>query len=94
LSIIVWSVYINALKTKKEGRKIAKEHCIKNPELNEIARASSKLNFNSRIENNKSYPSSWWEKSGRVIIETNMKKNDALKKISSLIKEFRVSHRQ
>jgi signal recognition particle subunit SRP19 len=77
------------MKTRKEGRKIAKEYCIKNPDLNEIVKVASKLKFNPQKETDKSYPKSWWEQSGRVIIETDIKKNDALKKISSLIKDLR-----
>jgi signal recognition particle subunit SRP19 len=77
------------MKTQKEGRKIAKDYCVKNPELNEIAKVSAILKFSPEIESNKSYPSSWWENSGRVIIETDMKKNEALKEISSLIKKSR-----
>ncbi|MDR2623365.1 MAG: signal recognition particle protein Srp19 [Methanobrevibacter sp.] len=88
---MVWPVYINALKTQKEGRKISKKFCINDPELSEIARASLRLNFNPQIEDDKLYPNSWWERSGRVIIEADMKKNDALKKIGSLIKEFRAN---
>ncbi|MDR2873437.1 MAG: signal recognition particle subunit SRP19/SEC65 family protein [Methanobrevibacter sp.] len=88
---MVWPVYINSIKTRKEGRKIAKEYCVKNPELNEIAKAASRLKFNPQKEDDKSYPSSWWEYSGRVIIETDLKKNDALKKISSLIKKSKAN---
>jgi signal recognition particle subunit SRP19 len=89
MSTMVWPVYINSMKTQKEGRKIAKEYCVKNPELNEIVKVAKSLKFNPQIEDDKSYPSSWWEYSGRVIIETDIKKNDALKKISSLIKKYR-----
>jgi len=91
---MIWPVYINSMKTQKEGRKIAKKYCIKNPELNEIEKAASKLNFNPQKETDKSYPSSWWEQSGRVIIETDVKKNEALKRISSLIKDLRINRRK
>jgi signal recognition particle subunit SRP19 len=90
MEAILWPVYIDSAKTQKEGRKISREQSVKDPQLKEIFKAARKLKLNPKTENDKSYPNSWWENSGRVIIEIEeISKNEALKKISSTIKNSR-----
>lgn len=87
---IIWPVYIDSKKTKKEGRKIPKKEAVSSPSLSDISRAARKLNLKPEIENNKSFPGSWYENSGRVIVEREeISKRELLKKISNLIKSSR-----
>ncbi|KZX10332.1 signal recognition particle subunit SRP19/SEC65 family protein [Methanobrevibacter curvatus] len=90
MSRIVWPVYIDSTKSRKEGRKISKEFAVKTPKLSEIIRSARKLNFNPIIEENKSFPGSWYEYSGRVLIDNgDLKKNEALINISKTISSLR-----
>ncbi|MBC7101457.1 signal recognition particle subunit SRP19/SEC65 family protein [Methanothermobacter tenebrarum] len=87
---IIWPAYLDSKKTKKEGRKIPRKHAVESPTLNEIRKAAERLKFKAKIEADKAYPSSWWERSGRVIIEhNNLKKRKLLLKISKMIKASR-----
>ncbi len=86
---IIWPVYIDSQKSKKEGRRISKEDAVSSPKLREISSAAKKLQLNPDIENNKSYPRSWWESSGRVSVDKNMPKREILIKISNIIKGMR-----
>jgi signal recognition particle subunit SRP19 len=86
---IIWPVYIDSEKTKKEGRRVSKENAVPSPKLREISNAAKKLGFNPEVENDKSYSRSWWEKSGRVVIDKNLPKQEILVKISNMIKGTR-----
>jgi len=89
MKTIIWPVYIDSQKTKKEGRRISKEDAVPSPKLREISNAAKKLQLNPEVENNKSYSRSWWESSGRVSVDKKMPKREILIKISSIIKGMR-----
>jgi signal recognition particle subunit SRP19 len=89
MKAIIWPVYIDSKKTKHEGRKIPIEDAVSSPKLREISRAAEKLGLNPEVEKNKSYSRSWWELSGRVIVDKNQPKREILIKISKMIKGTR-----
>lgn len=88
MDTIIWPAYINSEFTRKQGRKIAVEDCVPEPKVREIGQALKKLKIQHVIEHNKSYPSSWWEKSGRITADKreNESKNDFLRNIAKMIK--------
>lgn len=89
MKTIIWPVYIDSQKTKREGRRISRKDGVPSPKLREISSAAKKLHLNPEVENNKFYSRSWWESSGRVSVDKNMAKREILKKISNIIKGMR-----
>lgn len=89
MKTIIWPAYIDSKRTQKEGRKIPKENAVSSPKIREISRAARKLGLNPEVESDKAYSKSWWENSGRVVVDKNMSKRDILLKISNTIKGFR-----
>ncbi|HML04843.1 MAG TPA: signal recognition particle protein Srp19 [Methanobacterium sp.] len=89
MKTIIWPVYIDSEKTKKDGRRISKKDAVSSPKLREISNAAKKLNLNPEVENNKSYSRSWWESQGRVSVDKNISKRELLVKISNMIKGMR-----
>jgi len=89
MKTIIWPVYIDSKKTKKEGRRISKEDAVSSPKLREISKAAEKLHLNPEVEKYKSYSRSWWESSGRVIVDKSNTKRETLIKISNMIKGMR-----
>jgi signal recognition particle subunit SRP19 len=89
MKTIIWPVYIDSKKTKKEGRRISKENAVPSPKLREISKAAEKLHLNPEVENSKSYSRSWWESPGRVIVDKSATKRETLTKISNMIKGMR-----
>ena len=90
METIIWPVYMDSTRSKGQGRKISKEHSVAEPRLTEISRAARNLKLNPRTEDDKSYPGSWWDHSGRIIVDRDeLSKLEVLVKISSKIKEFR-----
>ncbi|MGB9936852.1 MAG: signal recognition particle subunit SRP19/SEC65 family protein [Methanobacterium sp.] len=89
MKTIIWPVYIDSEKTKKEGRRISKNDAVPSPKLREISNAAKKLQLSPEVENDKSYSRSWWENSGRISVDKNIPKRELLIKISNMIKGMR-----
>ena len=87
--ITIWPQYLNKNLSLKEGRKIAKEYAVKDPELNDIERALKRLGLKYSMQKEFSYPGKWYEKSGRVLVEWEGTKLELLKEVSFKIKEIR-----
>ena len=90
METMIWPIYIDSQKSRSEGRKINKKDAVSRPKLTEISRAARKLNLKPKVEDDTSYPNSWWENSGRVIVEReNISKKEILVKVSETIKSMR-----
>jgi signal recognition particle subunit SRP19 len=88
---VVWPVYIDAHKTRKEGRIIAKGDSVGAPDIKEIVRAAQELGLNPTYEDEKAYPRLWWEHKGRILIDINSAKREAIRQIARAIKASRAS---
>jgi signal recognition particle subunit SRP19 len=87
--LVIWPVYIDRNRSRSEGRIISKKSSVAEPTLVEIEKAALKLALNPEVEKDKSYPRSWWEKSGRVLIDNSAPKTQLSRKIATAIKEIR-----
>lgn len=85
----IWPIYLDSNKTLKEGRKISKKDAVDNPSLNEIRKACYKLHLKPLVEKDKTYPGLWYEHTGRVAVDTDMKKLVLLRGVAAKIKEIR-----
>jgi signal recognition particle subunit SRP19 len=86
---IIWPAYLDSKKSQREGRKIPINQAVPTPKLREIKQSAEKLGLNPFTEKGKSYPKSWWENSGRVIVDKKFSKREIILKISTLIKSSR-----
>lgn len=87
--LVIWPAYIDRNKSRSKGRIISRKTSIKEPTVKEIELAAEKLGLNPEVEADKAYPKSWWESSGRVLIDNTAPKTVLSRKISSRIKEIR-----
>ena len=87
--IMVWPQYINKNLSLSEGRKVSKEIAVSDPTLNDIERALKRMGLSMSVQKEKSYPGKWYEKSGRILVESDLKKLDLLKSICEEIKKMR-----
>ena len=86
---MIWPQYLDKNLSLSEGRKISKEHAIKDPSLNEIERALKRLGLSYTLDKEKSYPGKWYEHSGRVLVEWDKTKLELLLEVSLEIKKIR-----
>ena len=89
---VIWPAYIDGLKTRKQGRILAKKDSVGSPGAREIVRAASEMGLEPSLEDEKMYPRGWWEQRGCVLIESNSTKRELLRQIAHRIKNARASH--
>lgn len=65
--ISLYPIYFDASRTKKEGRRVGKEHAVENPLAREIAEAVYELGYKPNLEPSKMHPRDW-ANPGRVRI--------------------------
>lgn len=86
---IIWPANVNGTKSKSQGRIISKKDSVQSPELDEIKMSAEMLGLNPEIEPDKSYPRSWWELKGRVLVDDKGSKSSIARKIADNIKKCR-----
>ncbi|WP_455645094.1 signal recognition particle subunit SRP19/SEC65 family protein [Methanosphaera sp.] len=87
MKTIIWPVYINSEHSRGEGRKLSLEESVSEPKIREISQALRKLKIQHVVDHSKSYPGSWWENSGRVVVENDDKtKLELLRNIATQIR--------
>lgn len=87
--LVIWPAYIDAEKSRGDGRQISKRDAIVNPTVDEIMVAAMEMNLKPEAERDKYYPKEWWEKPGRVLVPKNGPKTALVKEIASRIKRRR-----
>src|SRR5512133_1535053 len=87
--LVIWPAYIDQMRSRNMGRIISLKNAVKEPQLNEIKEAARKLGLNPEVEPEKAYPKSWWETSGRVLVDDTGPKSVIAKQIALSIKKIR-----
>jgi signal recognition particle subunit SRP19 len=87
--LVIWPVYLDATKSRAEGRLISIKYAVKSPILKEIEKAAMELNLSPIVEADKAHPKSWWVVSGRVLVNKKAPKSVITKQIAQKIKEMR-----
>lgn len=88
--LIYWPQYFDLKKTRSQGRRLPKNLAIEKVSVEEIAAAAKRLDYQIQIEPLLKYPKSWWEESGRVLINSKgKKKSKVIKEIAKEIKKMR-----
>ena len=80
--ITVWPQYLDKNLSLNEGRKVSKEIAVEDPKLLDIEKALKRLNLPYSTQKERAYPSKWYEKSGRILVESDKSKLELLKEIS------------
>ena len=87
--LVVWPAYLDATKSRGEGRILSLKDAVKSPALKEIERAAKELSFNPVTEMEKAYPKSWWTAGGRVLVDKKGPKSSVVKQIAHRISKTR-----
>ncbi|MGM0770549.1 MAG: signal recognition particle protein Srp19 [Halobacteriota archaeon] len=87
--LVIWPANLDRSRSRNDGRIISRKSSVENPELKEISKAAEKLNLHPEVEADKKYPRSWWEESGRILVDNEEPKTMVARKIAKTIKESR-----
>jgi len=86
---VIWPAYINRANSRNSGRIIPKKRSLVSPDLKEIEQAAIELGLNPVVEKDKKYPKSWWEASGRVLVDKKGVKSEIVRQIARRITQIR-----
>jgi len=87
--VVVWPVYFDFSKTRKEGRKVPKSAAVLNPNLAELQRAAEWLGLKPEVEVNAAHPTVPRRKTGRIWVQKSGSKTQTLLKIAKEIVAIR-----
>ncbi len=87
--LIIWPEYLDATKSRADGRILPMKEAVKSPVLKEIEKAALELDLNPVVEADKAYPKSWWNVTGRVLVDKKGPKSIIVKQIADKINNMR-----
>ena len=65
---VIWPAYLDATKSRAEGRRVPLDEAIDDPTVDEIAEAVQQVGYDAVIERDKTYPREY-EPRGRVLVK-------------------------
>ena len=86
--IIFWPQYFDAKRTRVQGRRVPIKYAIDRVNVKDLDLSIRKLGYNTQVESNYKYPRSWWDDSGRIVVDTKgKKKSNVLIEIAKELKK-------
>jgi signal recognition particle subunit SRP19 len=79
---IIWPIYFDAAKTRKEGRRVPKNQAVQAPKILEIQQAVTKLGLKHEVNLEVHFPKTPWAKTGMLLVEKKEPKEAIIKKIA------------
>lgn len=87
--LAVYPEYIDSTRSRGMGRKISGSDAVKRPRLAEVVRAAVSLGLDPLVEEGKRYPRNWMYGEGVVLVLKKWGRQETLRRIASVIREFR-----
>ena len=79
---IIWPIYFDTSKTRKEGRRVPKNIAVQSPKIDEIKQAADKLGLENEINLNAHFPKNHWSKTGMLLVEKKEAKEKIIQKLA------------
>ena len=86
---IIWPVYFDLAKTRSEGRRVPNHLAVQAPRSLEIQEAATRLGLENEIVPEVGYPKTPWLKTGMILVEKRLPKEQIIKKISRQLLKIR-----
>ncbi len=85
-AITIWPEYFDIERTRSMGRRLPKDLCVKNPDIDIIAKGALILDLEYQVFENKAYPANWAAKRGCVKVERGkLSKTELLPQIAEVL---------
>ena len=86
IAITIWPEYFDITRTRAMGRRLPKKLCVKDPDIDIIAKSALILDLEYEVRENAAYPSNWAAKRGCVKVERGkLSKTELLPKIAEIL---------
>ena len=86
---IIWPAYFDQTKTRKNGRRVTRNLAVPNPKIEELQEAARKLGLKHEIAADSGYPKAPWQKSGMLMVEKKVPKEQIIKNIGKQLVKAR-----
>lgn len=87
--VIIWPVYFDQSKTRKDGRRVAKRLAVSHPKIDEVIIAVRKLDLRHEFTPEVGYPKTPWLKRGMILVEKVGSKEQVIRKIAGQLSKIR-----
>ena len=87
--VIIWPVYFDQSKTRKDGRRVSKSLSIQHPKIEEVTMAVQKLGLKHEVTPEVGYPKTPWLKTGMILVENESSKEQVIRKIAAKLSKVR-----
>jgi signal recognition particle subunit SRP19 len=86
---IIWPVYFDSNKSRKDGRRVSKVYAVPSPKIVEVSLAVERLSLKNEVRLDEHYPKAAWVKSGMILVEKKEPKEKILLKIAKQLIKVR-----
>jgi signal recognition particle subunit SRP19 len=88
---VIWPAYLDAERSRREGRRVPKNLAVTEPDVEEIAEAVGQVGYDAVIERDVAYPREPWREAGRVTVKgaDDDAKNDLVQAVAAYVGALR-----
>ena len=88
---VIYPAYLDAEKSRNEGRRVPESLAVEEPTVDEIASAVRQVGYEAVIERDKSYSRESWLQRGRVLVTDadDSSKNDLVQAVAAYVAALR-----
>ncbi len=79
---IIWPIYFDQAKTRKDGRRVPKNQAVQSPKITEIQQAVDRLGLRNELRLDAHFPKIPWAKTGMLLVEKREAKEKIIQKIA------------
>ena len=87
--VIVWPVYFDQTKTRKNGRRVPKSLTVRHPKIVEVTTAVAKIGLEYEVAPDVGYPKTPWLRTGMILVEKEGSKEQVIRRIANQLLKIR-----
>lgn len=86
---IIWPVYFDCNKTRKEGRRVPKNLSVVSPKILEVKEAADKLGLENEVNLEARFPKMPWAKMGMLLVEKREAKEELIQDLAKHLQKIK-----
>ncbi|ARS91589.1 signal recognition particle subunit SRP19 [Natrarchaeobaculum aegyptiacum] len=88
---VIWPAYLDADRSRSEGRRVPQDLAVSDPSVEEIAKAVQQIGYDATVERDKAYSREPWTDRGRVVVRgaDDSTKNDLVQAVAAYVVAMR-----
>ena len=88
---IIWPAYLDADRSRSDGRRVAESLAVESPSVDEIAEAVQQVGYDAVIERDQAYSRRPWASDGRVLVKgaDDASKSDLVQAVAAYVQALR-----